>query len=151
EPLSMTAPPTAPAAIPSSADPEFSTEALSSDHATMEDEDEPGSLLPRAPAGPFRLIEEIGGGGAAVTWLAEEVYEGKKLRDVVLKVFSLPEGIAPASAREARWYDEIIEEARALCRVEHPNVVRFYGLYEDHERGSVVLAMERAAGKSLDV
>src|SRR5262245_14403751 len=76
--------------------------------------------------GPFRLLRQLGRGGFAPVWLAEESYDGKKLRDVAIKLFSLPEGISPTSSDAVRWREEILDEARALCRVEHPNVVRFY-------------------------
>src|SRR5262249_12234053 len=81
--------------------------------------------------GPYRLVQELGHGGVARTFVAEELYDGKKLRDVALQLFRLPSHLAPGSPETAGWYDEILEEARALCRVEHPNVVRFYALHQD--------------------
>ncbi len=75
-----------------------------------------------------------------------------------MKLFSLelgPEGeISPSgrsgstgsSAARAR----IVDEARALCQVEHPNVVRFYALPIDEAHGVMGLAMEYVAGISLD-
>src|SRR5262249_7541360 len=47
------------------------------------------------------------------------------------------------------WRARILEEARALCRVEHPNVVRFYSLQRDDEHDVIGLAMEYVPGKSL--
>src|SRR3954462_6044266 len=87
--------------------------------------------------GPFRLIACLGQGGFAPVWRAEEVYEGRKLRDVAVKLFFLPEGISPASAEAARWHDDVIDEARALCRVEHANIVRFHTLERDDAHGLV--------------
>ena len=101
--------------------------------------------------GPFRLIRQLGRGGFAPVWLAEEAYDGKKLRDVAIKLFFLPEGLSPASPEALRWREEILDEARALCRVEHPNVVRFYSIQQDDAFGVVGLAMEYAPGRSLDV
>ena len=37
--------------------------------------------------GPFRLLHKLGQGGFAPVWLAEEAYEGKRLRDVAVKLF----------------------------------------------------------------
>src|SRR5262245_29725476 len=91
----------------------------------------PPSQLPPRPLGPFRPLSQLGRGGFAPVWLAEETYEGKKLRDVALKLFSLRIDIAPGSAAAVRWSEGILEEARALCRVEHPNIVRFYALVQD--------------------
>ncbi|WP_437969083.1 AAA family ATPase [Sorangium sp. So ce260] len=101
--------------------------------------------------GPFRLIRQLGRGGFAPVWLAEEIYEGRRLRDAAVKLFFLPEGLSPGSVDAARWRDAILDEARALCRVEHPNVVRFYALHRDDAWGVVGLAMEHVAGASLDV
>lgn len=73
-------------------------------------------------------------------WLAKEVYGAAELRAVAVKLFPLVE------AERLR----IIDEARALCRVEHPNVVRFYALTIDEARGVIGLAMEHVAGVPLD-
>ena len=40
--------------------------------------------------------------------------------------------------------------SRALCRVEHPNITRFYSLATDEARGIIGLAMEHVAGTPLD-
>ena len=62
--------------------------------------------------------------------------------------------IPPAAPRAGRRDDKsqtetraqrkarILEEAQALCRVEHPNIVRFYALAVDDDRGLIALAME---------
>ncbi|MGK4001065.1 AAA family ATPase [Sorangium sp. So ce1036] len=101
--------------------------------------------------GPFRLLHPLGQGGFAPVWLAEEVYEGRKLRDAAVKLFFLPDGLSPGSDDAARWRDAILDEARALCRVEHPNIVRFYALHRDDAWGVVGLAMEHITGVSLEV
>ena len=55
------------------------------------------SRTPPPSLGPFRLTRRLGQGGFAQVWHAEEVYEGKKLRDVAVKLFFLPSDIEPAS------------------------------------------------------
>ena len=110
-------------------------------------------IVAASPArlGPFRIIAELGEGGFAPVFLAIEEYGGTELRNVALKLFALDE-LASASGTEgspALTRSRIVEEARALCRVEHPNVVRFFQLVED-ETGSVLgLAMEHVRGRSL--
>ncbi len=97
--------------------------------------------------GAFSLVRQLGAGGFAPVWLANEEYAGQLLRTVALKLFPLPVGSDDDVARETRL---LIEEAHALCRVEHPNVVRFHSVVIDKERGVAGFSMEHLAGPSLD-
>lgn len=94
--------------------------------------------------GPFLLEKPLGQGGFAPVWLAREQYEGTTLRFAAVKLFSL-EGAATGVVRE-----RILDEARSLCAVEHPNVVRFYALAIDEETRVMGLAMEHLAGVPLN-
>ena len=101
--------------------------------------------------GPFRIIAELGEGGFAPVFLAVEEYGGIELRNVALKLFAIDElaGSTGTAGSQTLSRERIVDEARALCRVEHPNVVRFFQLVED-ETGSVLgLAMEHVRGRSL--
>jgi serine/threonine protein kinase len=100
--------------------------------------------------GPFRLLRQLGSGGFAPVWLAEETYDGRKLRDAAVKLFASPDGLSPRSEEATAWRTALLEEARAICRVEHPQVVRFYSLQQDDRAGIVGLAMEYVAGESLE-
>lgn len=91
--------------------------------------------------GAFRLRAQLGQGGFAPVWLADEVAGSAVLRQAAVKLFALERG---GEARSA-----IIDEAARLSRLEHPNIVRFYALPVDEARGVVGLAMEYVAGKSL--
>jgi len=91
--------------------------------------------------GAFRLLQQLGQGGFAPVWLADEVAGSAVLRQAAVKLFALERG---GEARSA-----IIDEAARLSRLEHPNIVRFYALPVDEPRGVVGLAMEYVAGKSL--
>jgi serine/threonine protein kinase/tetratricopeptide (TPR) repeat protein len=99
--------------------------------------------------GPYRLVRRLGSGGFAPVWLAEEVHDGKRLRDVAVKLFALPAPLIPGSPDAERWRAGIIAEARALCRVEHPNVVRYLSLQRDDLAGTIGLVMELVSGESL--
>src|SRR5579883_1261787 len=92
--------------------------------------------------GAFKLVSQLGSGGHAPVWLAREVYGTTELRIVALKLFAMDSPDEGASER-------IVEEARALCRVEHPNVVRFYSMLDDRAKGIVALAMEYVRGTAL--
>src|SRR5262245_38699089 len=90
-------------------------------------------LLDLPPAlrrlGPFLLVAPLGRGGFAPVWLAREVYGGTELRTAAVKLFSLDTPDGQSSSRGAALYRaRVIDEARALCRVEHPNIVRFYAM-----------------------
>ncbi len=100
--------------------------------------------------GPYQIIRPLGRGGFAPVYLAAEVHDGHKLRDVALKVFFLPDGIDPASPEASAWRDVVFAEARALCRVQHPSVVRFLSVFRDKSSDVFGLAMEYVGGESLD-
>ena len=105
---------------------------------------------PGDPFGPYRIVRPLGRGGFAPVFLAEEHHDGKKLRDVALKLFFLPEGIDPASEEAEAWREGVFAEARALCRVQHPSVVRFLSVLRDKSSDAFGLAMEYVGGESLD-
>jgi formylglycine-generating enzyme required for sulfatase activity len=93
--------------------------------------------------GPYRCVGLLGHGGFAPVFRAVEEHAGVTLRDVAVKVFDIGR-TGPA------WQARVIEEARALCRVEHANVVRFHALYTDEARGLMGLVMELVDGEPLD-
>jgi serine/threonine protein kinase len=92
--------------------------------------------------GPFLLVEPLGRGGFAPVWRALELHGETVLREVAIKLFAI------SGANEGAR-SEIVAEAQALCRVEHPNVVHFYALPTDEAAGVMGLAMELVAGTSL--
>ncbi|XXT16980.1 serine/threonine-protein kinase [Sorangium sp. So ce429] len=106
-------------------------------------------LLDRANPGrlgPFQIVKELGKGGFAPVALAREIYRDSdvefEIRRVAIKLF------VPDEARQPRA--QVIEEARLLCQVEHPNIVRFHRLVEDPEHPRVVgLVMELVEEDSL--
>ncbi len=86
--------------------------------------------------GPYRCKELIDKSGTAPVFKAVEEHAGLSLRDVAVKVFDI--------ARP-----KVLDEARALCRVQHPNVIRFHTLATDPKRGLMGLVMEFAEGIDL--
>jgi serine/threonine protein kinase len=95
----------------------------------------------------LRLHSQLGRGGFAPVWLASEVYDDIELRSVAVKLFSFAAGELSAPTR--RYREHVIREARTLCQVEHPNIVRFYSLVIENELGLVALVMEYLRGQSL--
>ena len=95
--------------------------------------------------GPYRLKRQLGRGGFAPVWLAEEVYGDTTLRLAAVKLFALD----PRPGGRLAADRAVVDEARRLCQVEHPNIVRFYALPIDEVRGVAGLAMEYIAGFAL--
>ncbi len=101
---------------------------------------------PRATAGlapgdvldGFRLVRELGRGGMAVVWLAEQQ---DLQREVALKC------LRPALAIEQRHIDRFRREALAVARLRHPHIVQIHAVGE--ARGYHYIAMEYVAGKTL--
>lgn len=95
--------------------------------------------------GPYRCKELLDKAGTAPVFKAVEEHAGRSLREVAVKVFDIGTGKS-GSDDGAR----VLDEARSLCRVQHPNVVRFHTLSTDPKRGLMGLVMEFAKGISLD-
>ena len=89
-------------------------------------------------AGSFRVIRQLGSGGMGVVLLAEDTTLDRK---VALKL------IRPELARPD-FFERFVTEARAMARVNHPNVaqVHTFGIHE----GAPYLVMELVEGKTLD-
>lgn len=107
---------------------------------------------PQRKLGPYRLLRPLGKGGFAEVWLAKETFGGIEIRDAAVKLFPLQNDgpLSSGSRPSTGGSQRIIEEARALCQVEHPNVVRFYQLAVDEHASLIGLAMEYVAGRSLE-
>ena len=102
--------------------------------------------------GAYRCIELVDEAGTAPVFRAVEEHAGLGLRDVALKVFDIGKRGAAARPGPAaeRWRARVLDEARSLCRVQHPNVVRFHTLATDDARGLMGLVMEYVEGTSAD-
>lgn len=87
-------------------------------------------------AGRYRVREMLGRGGTGTVHAALDTLTG---REVALKV------LRPEYALDARLRRRLRREARAVARLEHPNIVRLYDLGELND-GSPFLVMERVAG-----
>jgi len=99
----------------------------------------PGHLLvPGALLGRYRLVRELGRGGMALVWLAQD---SELRRAVALKV------LRPGLALEATHVDRFRREALAIARLKHPSIVQIHDV--GSERGFHYLAMEYIEGPSL--
>ena len=99
--------------------------------------------------GPYRCKELLDKAGTAPVYKAVEEHAGLSLRNVAVKVFDIARTKAGKDAPDG-WQARVVDEARALCRVQHPNVIRFHTLATDPKRGLMGLVMEFAEGISVD-
>jgi eukaryotic-like serine/threonine-protein kinase len=102
----------------------------------------PGSFVPGALAGPYRLERELGRGGMGVVWLATRV-DGSLKRDVALK-FPLVYFHDQTSA------NRFARERDILARLEDARIARLYDAGVTAQ-GQPYLAMEYVEGEAVTV
>lgn len=98
--------------------------------------------------GPYRCKELLDKAGTAPVFKAVEEHAGHALREVAVKLFDI--GRTKGGDGAEGWQARVVDEARSLCRVQHPNVIRFHTLSTDAKRGLMGLVMEFAEGISVD-
>lgn len=91
--------------------------------------------------GAYRLCVEIGGGGMASVYLAQCCNHSGAHRFVALKC------IRPEFARNPRFVEMFLDEARIAAQIHHTNVCRLLDFDEHH--GTYYLVMEFLSGQTL--
>ncbi len=86
----------------------------------------------------YRIIRKIGGGGMGEVYLARDT---KLERPVALKF--LPEWLS----QDDQARENLISEARAASKLNHPNIVSIHAIEEIDDR--VFIVMEHVEGESL--
>ncbi|MFB7948487.1 serine/threonine-protein kinase [Kitasatospora phosalacinea] len=98
--------------------------------------------------GRFELLARLGGGGMGLVWRARDTLLE---REVALKEVRPPDpamlAADPAAAHELR--ERVLREARALARLQHPNVVTIHHIVDSPELAHPWLVMELVSGGSL--
>ncbi|WP_051777601.1 serine/threonine-protein kinase [Kitasatospora phosalacinea] len=98
--------------------------------------------------GRFELLARLGGGGMGLVWRARDTLLE---REVALKEVRPPDpamlAADPAAAHELR--ERVLREARALARLQHPNVVTIHHIVDNPELAHPWLVMELVPGGSL--
>ena len=88
--------------------------------------------------GNFELLEKIGQGGMGAVFKARQISMD---RIVALKV------LPPTLAKQQKFIERFVREARASARLNHPNIVN--GIDVGHDGGLYYFAMELVEGQSL--
>ncbi|MFJ3792710.1 protein kinase [Kitasatospora sp. NPDC090091] len=108
----------------------------------------PGGPQPRLIDGRFELLERLGGGGMGLVWRARD---NALYREVALKEVRPPDpamaAADPDGANELR--ERVLREARALARLQHPNVAVIHHIVDTPEHPHPWLVMELVSGGSL--
>lgn len=97
------------------------------------------SLVGTVVLGVYEILSVLGHGGMSVVYKARHTMTDQR---VALKI--LPAELAANATLKARF----LEEAKALARLEHPNIVHLYNFGE--ERGRFVLAMQYVEGGTFE-
>jgi serine/threonine protein kinase len=92
----------------------------------------------RFAIGKYKVLERLGTGSTASVYLGEHK---QVLRRVAIKV------LPTASANDPWSRERLYREARALCALDHPNIVRAYDI--DQDETLHFLVMEYVDGSSL--
>jgi serine/threonine protein kinase/tetratricopeptide (TPR) repeat protein len=90
--------------------------------------------------GKYEIRQELGKGAMGVVYLA---YDTVLERDVALKV------MASTIVSDKELKERFEREAKAVARLQHPNIVTVYDLGYDHE-GAPFIAMELLKGDDLE-
>jgi eukaryotic-like serine/threonine-protein kinase len=98
--------------------------------------------------GRFRLESRLGGGGMGTVWRATDL---ALHRNVAVKEVRPPDaGLAEYDPDAARMLRErVLREARALARIDHPNVVTIHHIVDGGEGTYPWIVMELVGGGSL--
>lgn len=89
----------------------------------------------------YRLSERLGKGGMSEVWLADDFASKDKPRQLALKI------LAPELAAQNGFVDLLVAESAMLEKLEHPNIVRGYGM--QHHEPWHYLVLEYLPGNSF--
>ncbi len=103
-----------------------------------------GTLGPGARLGRYLIIERVGAGGMGVVYAG---YDPELDRKIALKLVRVPVDASPDAVAVERA--RLLNEARALARLRHPNVIVVHDVGTDAS-GDVYVAMEFMDGQTLD-
>jgi serine/threonine-protein kinase len=88
--------------------------------------------------GPYRLLRLLGRGGMGEVFLAEDT---RLRRQVAIK------SLAPKLSESPHFATHLLREARAVARLNHPNIAQVYDVISTGDRMNIV--MEHVEGETL--
>jgi len=115
--------------------PDFAATVIEHDTAKIIDAPKMGDMIDH-----FRIVNPLGQGGMGAVYRA---LDESLQRYVALKIIRRPEHVE----QDASHVQQLLQEARAQARVNHPNVVHIY--YVSRDESAPYLAMEMVGGEPL--
>jgi serine/threonine protein kinase len=108
-----------------------------------------GGPATRLIDGRFELLQRLGGGGMGLVWRA---WDNALHREVALKEVRPPDPSMAAAQPAAAWQmrERVLREARALARLQHPNIAVIHHIVDSAEYPHPWLVMELVSGGSLE-
>ncbi|MFD8817304.1 protein kinase, partial [Streptomyces sp. NPDC059627] len=107
-----------------------------------------GDPARRVVDGRFELVARLGGGGMGMVWRATDLVLHRSV--AVKEVRPSDPGLAEWDPEAARLLRErVLREARALARVDHPNVVTIHHIVDGGPGTYPWIVMELVTGGSL--
>jgi serine/threonine protein kinase len=101
---------------------------------------DPPAIAPGDSVGRYIVVERLGAGGMGVVYAADDPVLARR---VALKLIHA----AHRSDTGGRWRERLLQEARAIARLSHPNVIAVYDVGWFGEQ--IHVAMELVEGASL--
>ena len=89
----------------------------------------------------YKVEKVLGQGGMGVVYLGHDVNADQK---VVIKA------ILPEFANRGDFRERTLQEGKALAKIDHQNVVRFYAIINLQETSELYIVMQFIEGESLD-
>src|SRR5687768_10608285 len=99
-----------------------------------------GPIAAGSKIGPYEVLGHLATGGMGDVYLGRKTGIGGFERTVVVKV------LLSHLARDERFAQMFVDEARIVSRLSHPNIVQVFDL--DRANGVLYLAMEYLQGQS---
>lgn len=96
----------------------------------------PGTIID----GRYKIRKAIGAGGMGAIYVAEHLTFG---RDVAVKVLNT------SAHDDQQAHERFMREAKAVCHLQHPNLVTYHDFGTDPETGALYLILELLKGNDL--
>jgi serine/threonine protein kinase len=96
----------------------------------------------------YEILEELGRGGMGIVFKAVDKQLNRTVALKVLRSDAVAPFVEQRSRIETQQESRLHTEAQAIARLQHPNIVQIYGMFQNE--GFICLALEYVGGGDLD-